>query len=113
MGTAYCASKAALNHFSRCVALEEASKGVRINTLSPGAIVTPVQATSIDPGLSGGALTDDPGLLEKVRSHEGLRQINKMGRLGEADEMAKLIAFIISDSNSYMTGSNVISDGGM
>ncbi len=40
--TTLCASKAALNHFSRCVAMEEGPNGIRVNTLSPGAVVTPM-----------------------------------------------------------------------
>jgi NAD(P)-dependent dehydrogenase (short-subunit alcohol dehydrogenase family) len=51
--------------------------------------------------------------MDKIRAHPQLSQQNKMGRLGEVEEMAKLMAFLVSDDNSYMTGSNIISDGGV
>ncbi len=51
--------------------------------------------------------------LDKVRGCKGFEGFNWMGRLGEAEEMAKLVAFIVSDDNSYMTGSEIDANGGM
>ncbi len=51
--TTLCASKAALNHFTRCVAQEEGPNGVRINSLSPGLIVTPILTPFANPALKG------------------------------------------------------------
>ncbi len=48
-----------------------------------------------------------------MRASDQAKNFNSMGRMGEAEEFAKLMAFIVSDDNSYMTGSNVVSDGGM
>ncbi len=49
IGIAYNSAKAALNHFMRWVALQEAPRGVRVNCLSPGAIVTPALTAALDP----------------------------------------------------------------
>ncbi len=54
---AYSASKAALVHFAKCVAIEEASKGIRVNTISPGAVVTPILSAFLP---SDGKPVDDP-----------------------------------------------------
>eukprot|EP00095_Tigriopus_kingsejongensis_P009759 maker-scaffold422_size175911-snap-gene-0.31 protein:Tk09759 transcript:maker-scaffold422_size175911-snap-gene-0.31-mRNA-1 annotation:"PREDICTED: 3-oxoacyl-" len=97
----YCASKAGLDHFARNVASEEAARGIRVNVLSPGVIVTEGQTRG-----DGSAAAFD-----KVR--EGLKNYQPLGRVGEVDDMAKLVAFMISDDNGFMTGSNVTSDGGV
>ncbi|TRY75523.1 hypothetical protein TCAL_15566 [Tigriopus californicus] len=97
----YCSAKAALNHFARNVASEEAAKGVRANVLAPGVIVTE--------GQTHGSSSEQA--FDVVR--QNLRKYQPLGRVGEIVEMAKLAAFIVSDDNRFMTGSIITADGGV
>jgi NAD(P)-dependent dehydrogenase (short-subunit alcohol dehydrogenase family) len=95
--TAYTASKGAVLAMSREIAVEYARKGVRCNALCPGPIETP--------------------LLMQLLSDEARRQRRfvhiPMGRLGQAEELAKAALFLASDDSSYMTGASLIVDGGI
>lgn len=97
----YCAAKAGLDQFCRTVAMEEVGRGIRFNVVSPGIIITPIHTALLPSGE-----TD----LNKIR--EMLNPAQPLGRAGEAEEIAKLIEFIASDKNAFMTGSVVTSDGG-
>lgn len=93
--TNYAASKAGIHGFTKSLALELARKGVTVNTVSPGYLATRmVEAVPQDV------------LKEKI-----LPQI-PLGRLGQPDEIAALVAFICSDAAAFMTGSNVAMNGG-
>jgi len=95
--TAYTASKGAVLAMTREIAVEYARKGVRCNALCPGPIETP--------------------LLMQLLSDEAKRQRRfvhiPMGRLGQAEELAKAALFLASDDSSYMTGASLIVDGGI
>jgi NAD(P)-dependent dehydrogenase (short-subunit alcohol dehydrogenase family) len=95
--TAYTASKGAVLAMTREIAVEYARKGVRCNALCPGPIETP--------------------LLMQLLSDEAKRQRRfvhiPMGRLGQADELAKAALFLASDDSSFMTGASLIVDGGI
>jgi NAD(P)-dependent dehydrogenase (short-subunit alcohol dehydrogenase family) len=95
--TAYTASKGAVLAMTREIAVEYARKGIRCNALCPGPIETP--------------------LLMQLLSDEAKRQRRivhiPMGRLGQADELAKAALFLASDDSSYMTGASLIVDGGL
>jgi NAD(P)-dependent dehydrogenase (short-subunit alcohol dehydrogenase family) len=95
--TAYTASKGAVLAMTREIAVEYARKGVRCNALCPGPIETP--------------------LLMQLLSDEQKRQRRfvhiPMGRLGQAEELAKAALFLASDDSSYMTGASLIVDGGI
>lgn len=93
--TNYAASKAGIHGFTRSLALELARKNVTVNTVSPGYLATPMVK----------AMPQDV-LKEKI-----LPQI-PLGRLGEPDEIAALVAFLCSDAAAFMTGSNVAMNGG-
>ena len=95
--TAYTASKGAVLAMTREIAVEYARKGVRCNALCPGPIETP--------------------LLMQLLSDEEKKQRRfvhiPMGRLGQAEELAKAALFLASDDSSYMTGASLIVDGGI
>jgi glucose 1-dehydrogenase len=93
----YCAAKAGLDLLTKTIALELATKGVRINSVAPGAIAT----TKNESAWSEPEMMRD--LLDKI----------PVRRVGEVEEVAAVVAFLCSDEASYMTGSTVYVDGGM
>lgn len=92
--TNYSAAKAGMHGFTKALAQEVARKGVTVNTVSPGYLATKMVT----------AVPED--VLSKIVS--GI----PVGRLGQPDEIAALVAFIASDAAAYMTGSNVSMNGG-
>lgn len=101
MALAYNISKAALDHFTKCVALELASDGVRVNSINPGFVKTNL--------LKGIGLTEDQ-LELFVKNVVGNMPLKKPV---EGDEVASLIAFLASDKAKSITGSNYTIDGGI
>ena len=95
--TAYTASKGAVLAMTREIAVEYARKGVRCNALCPGPIDTPLLAQ----------LLSDPERRQRRFVHI------PMGRLGQAEELAKAALFLASDDSSYMTGTSLVVDGGV
>jgi NAD(P)-dependent dehydrogenase (short-subunit alcohol dehydrogenase family) len=95
--TAYTASKGAVLAMTREIAVEYARKGIRCNALCPGPIDTPLLAE----------LLADPARRQRRFVHI------PMGRLGQADELAKAALFLASDDSSFMTGASLIVDGGI
>lgn len=98
---AYGMSKAALDYFTRYVALELAGKGVRVNSVNPGLIVTDFQ---IRAGLSA---TDYPAFVEERG------KLHPVGRAGETSEVVTAIAFFAHGSASFVTGIILPVDGGI
>jgi NAD(P)-dependent dehydrogenase (short-subunit alcohol dehydrogenase family) len=98
--SAYGASKAALIHLAKTLAMELAPRKIRANTISPGAISTPIYSKlgMDDEQLSAFAA----GFIPKI----------PMGRFGEASEIANAAVFFASDDSSYVTGSELLVDGG-
>ncbi|XP_055923280.1 3-oxoacyl-[acyl-carrier-protein] reductase FabG-like [Eupeodes corollae] len=97
---AYCVSKAALDQFTRCVALELAPHNVRVNSVNPGVVITEVHKRS---GMDEKAYAD---YLELCKSTHAL------GRVATVDEIAPSIVFLASDAASFITGSLLPIDGG-
>jgi NAD(P)-dependent dehydrogenase (short-subunit alcohol dehydrogenase family) len=97
----YAASKAAVRSFARTWAMELKDRGIRVNTLSPGAVETPI----ID------------GQFKTREEADGARaffsSITPLGRIGRPQEMASAILFLASDESSYSTGIDLVADGGI
>ena len=96
--TAYAATKAALRSYARTWAAEFKDRGIRVNTLSPG-------------------VTDTPILDSQTETREDLEKMYHamvpLGRLAHADEIANAAVFLASDQSSYVTGSDLMADGGV
>lgn len=99
--TAYAASKAALRSFARTWAAEFKNRGIRVNTLSPGVTDTPM----LDSQSSG--LGERESLVNMYLS------MIPIGRLAQAEEIANAAVFLGSDQSSYVTGSDLMADGGI
>lgn len=97
---AYCVSKAALDQLTRCGALELAAKGVRINAVNPGVVVTEIHKR-------GGM---DNKAYDAFLEHS--KQTHPLGRVGRPEEIADLILFLASDQASWITGATYSIDGG-
>jgi NAD(P)-dependent dehydrogenase (short-subunit alcohol dehydrogenase family) len=97
---AYCVSKAALDQFTRCAALELASKGVRVNAVNPGVVRTNLHLNS--------------GMNEETYAAfiERSKTTHPIGRVGEAGEIADLILFLASSRAAWITGVTYSIDGG-
>lgn len=100
---AYCASKGAVRLLTKSVALYCARKGygIRCNSVHPSFIATPMVEGVI-------ARSHSP---DKVR--DGLTRAAPLGRMGEADEVARTILFLLSDESSFTTGAELAVDGGL
>ena len=93
----YSTSKGGMQNLTRTLALEYASRGIRVNGVGPGATVTPINRAWID----------DPVKRRQVEEHIPMR------RAGEADEMAGVVCFLASDDAAYITGQTIFVDGGL
>jgi NAD(P)-dependent dehydrogenase (short-subunit alcohol dehydrogenase family) len=98
--SAYGASKAALIHLAKTLAVELAGRKIRANTISPGAISTPIYSKLGMNDEQLGAFA--AGFIPKI----------PMARFGDAAEIAKTAVFFASDDSSYITGAELLVDGG-
>lgn len=97
---AYCVSKAGVDQLTRCAALEMAAKGVRVNAVNPGVVVTDIHRR--------GGMSEENYASFLERS----KQTHPIGRVGEAREVAELILFLASDRAAWITGATYSIDGG-
>jgi NAD(P)-dependent dehydrogenase (short-subunit alcohol dehydrogenase family) len=102
----YSAAKAAVIHVTRCVAAELGEKGIRVNSISPGAIVTGIFAKGV--GLPD-AVADDTadGLKERFAAFQPLP------RAGLTDDIAQAALYLASDAGSFVNGQDLVVDGGI
>ncbi|XP_011195318.2 uncharacterized oxidoreductase TM_0325-like [Zeugodacus cucurbitae] len=96
----YCASKAALDQFTRCIALDLAPHNVRVNSVNPGVIATDIHRRR--------GLTPE-GIKEY---YERCKKTHALGRIGEPSEVADAIIFFASDKSSFITAATLPIDGG-
>lgn len=97
----YSATKAAVVSFGKSLAVELAPRGVRLNTLSPGPIATPIY------GKLGFPAEAQKGFEDSMAAQSLFK------RFGTADEVAKLARFLLSSDSSFIVGENVTVDGGV
>ena len=96
-GADYCAAKGGLTNLVETLAIEEAARGVRINAIEPGMILTPMNEK---------AMTDQA-------YRESLTRNIPMQRAGKPEEVARLARWLASDEASYITGAQIVIDGGL
>jgi NAD(P)-dependent dehydrogenase (short-subunit alcohol dehydrogenase family) len=97
----YVAAKAALESYSRGLALELAPVGIRVNTVSPGRTATP----------GGEATREQWARLDAAPGHNDAT-VPPLGRDGQPGDIAQAVLFLVSDRSSWLTGRNLIVDGG-
>jgi NAD(P)-dependent dehydrogenase (short-subunit alcohol dehydrogenase family) len=94
-GAHYAASKAGVIAMSKSVALDLARFGIRVNVVAPGIVDTPMAA----------------GVMTPVQIAERGRQI-PLGRIGQPDDIARVVAFLLSDASGWLTGQTIHANGG-
>jgi len=97
---AYCMSKSAIDQMTSCTALELASKGVRVNSVNPGVVVTELHKRA---GMSD---ADYANFVERAKT------THPLGRAGNPEEVAQAIVFLASSNASFVTGEHLHIDGG-
>lgn len=110
MTMTYSAAKAALNAYSKALANEVGSKGVRVNTVSPGLVKTPLMQEFIEGVAKSSDITVDEAFESMASKTWG--EI-PLGRMAEPEEIANLVGFLVSPEAQYITGVNYVVDGGV
>ncbi|HVI61099.1 MAG TPA: glucose 1-dehydrogenase, partial [Bradyrhizobium sp.] len=100
----YSAAKAAVIHLTKCVAMELGEAGVRVNSISPGAIATGIFAKAL--GLSVEAAEDTPSVMREVS-----KTAQPIPRAGLPDDIAQAAVFLASDESSFVNGHDLVVDG--
>lgn len=103
---AYSVAKSAMLHLTRCAAAEFGQAGIRVNSVSPGFIPTSIHAQALDDDdARGNRLVS--GLSRLFLQRQALNQ------LGSTEDIAELVAFLASDAAGFISGSDMVADGGM
>jgi len=93
---AYCTAKGGVVALTKTLAVELAARGIRVNAVAPGAIETPLNARAWDDGV-----------------RRTYRERIPLGRIGQPEEIADVVAFAVSDAARYLTGQEIVADGGL
>jgi len=93
----YSATKAAIRSLARTWTTDLKDRGIRVNVVSPGMILTPAMRTY---------LQANPG------AEDGLKQMTPFGRIGDPDEVARAVLFLASEESSFVAGDELFVDGG-
>jgi glucose 1-dehydrogenase len=96
-GADYCSAKGGLTNLVRTLAIEEAPNGVRVNAIAPGMILTPMNERAV----------------EDAAYRQSLEVNIPMKRAGRPEEVAYLARWLASDEAAYVTGANIVMDGGL
>jgi NAD(P)-dependent dehydrogenase (short-subunit alcohol dehydrogenase family) len=101
----YCATKGGVRLFAKAVAMECAAEGdgIRINTVHPGVIDTPIWTK----------ISSSAGRNTPIDPNEVSKSGVPLGRVGQAQDIANGVLFLASDASNYMTGAELVIDGGM
>ncbi|XP_075263706.1 meso-2,3-butanediol dehydrogenase-like [Convolutriloba macropyga] len=112
----YCMSKAALDMFTKCIALEEGKNGIRANNINPGK-TNKQSLTSFEdnnhPGVVVTSFGTNAGLPKDFADefYEKIRKVHPMEKIGRGEEIANLVTFMASSEAEFMSGSSVVMDG--
>lgn len=98
---AYSGTKGALISMARAMAIDHAKENIRVNSVSPGTIDSPMLHAAV-------AMTSNPDLTRRA-----FDEVQPRGRVGTVEEVAAVFAFLASDQASYVSGANISVDGGM
>ena len=98
---AYSATKGALISLARAMAIDHAREGIRVNSVSPGTIDTPMTQNFV-------AAQEDP-----KETRKAFDEMHPIGRIGTIEEVANVFVFLASDQSSFVTGANYAVDGGL
>ncbi len=102
----YSAAKAAVNHLSRCAAMELGEHGIRVNSVSPGAIATGIVAKALGMEADQADQTAD-------RLGEVFAKAQPIPRAGLPEDIAQCVAWLASDRSTFVNGVDIVVDGGM
>ncbi len=102
----YSALKAGVCHFTRCMALELAEFGIRANTISPGAIPTPIFLNAL-------GLPPDQHAVGLAALKVAFAKASPLGRVGSGGDIAAAAVFFASDESVFVTGQDLVVDGGL
>jgi NAD(P)-dependent dehydrogenase (short-subunit alcohol dehydrogenase family) len=106
---AYCASKGAVRMFTKALAVDlaQAKTNIRVNAIQPGAIDTAMLKSSLGVFIKAGVLANVDALDKMLES------MTPLGRMGQPDDIAGVVAFLASDAAKFMTGAVLNADGGL
>lgn len=102
----YGAAKAAVNHLTRCVAMELGEHNVRVNSVSPGAIATGILAKAL--GAEAGKADQLTGKIEHIYA-----KAQPIPRAGIPDDIAQCVLWLASDRSTFVNGVDIVVDGGV